>query len=499
MNPMTLADWRAGRMRGWNFYSAASAGYPAADDFDALAATGANHARVWIAATLADEAYSVPEAQLSQMDRCLGDLAARGLSAVVVLSIAADDQPWGSAKRSMSLAMLWYTLAARWVAHRHIAFDLLNEPTPAAYAGSNGFSADQFATIAREWPALAAQCIRMLSVADPQRIVVYEVGLGADPSQFDAPPLGIENVVYSVHVYHPHSVTHQGTGEWNAGQQNWPAVPYDDAARATLHASLYKIEAAYPGEAKYVGEFGCVNWTPGSGHARYLRDVADACVAAGLNFAAHAWREWPGWDYEAVPDGRNVDAMLRPAQRDASTPAMRVLIAAMRGEPLPELETIADPIKVPDPLPAVPAPPAPAPVPALIPVAEPAPAPGPAVIPPAPPSPASADTRALIQAYRDIAANSELAADARIQALDEAAQARHTELLDRQQAQAQHQLEQMFAGLTTTGQHAAAFERRDVAAGILAALAPYGWGVEEQMRRVNMALAVLDACAPRPT
>lgn len=373
MTPITIADWQAGKLRGWNFFDASQPSIYGPADFTALAATGANHARVWLQARWIGAGYLIDDDQLARMDACLDALAAVGVHAVIVLSIDQAQQPWGSAQRGQALAVLWGSLAARWGDDRAVVagFDLLNEPTPGQPV-DGAYTPEQFAQVAAEWPGIATLCARYIRIHAPGRVIVYEVGMGADPSQFVGDPLPLDGIVYSTHIYRPHGVTHQGTSEWNAGSRAFPIPRSVDAqCMAELQTACVQVLAGFKGLPVYVGEFGCANWVPG--HWRYLQAVSTWCNANGFNWAAHAYRQWPGWDYEAVPDGRTVDANLRPVLTSATTSAMRALRAAFVGieatglpvsdppAPTPEPAPMQP---IPDPLPATPAPPVTTPAPA---------------------------------------------------------------------------------------------------------------------------------------
>jgi hypothetical protein len=393
MTPITFADWKAGRLRGFNFY-AANQDFPPPEDFTALAETGANHARVWLVAQWTGSAYEVDAEQLQRMDDCLDSLAAVGVSAVIVLSIDQAQQPWGSAQRGLALAVLWGSLSARWPDSRPVvaAFDLLNEPAPPP-AGPAGWTPEQDLQVAAEWPGIALLCARYIRIHAPGRVIVYEVGRAADPSEFKGDPLPLDGIVYSTHIYRPHGVTHQGTQEWNAGSRAFTiGRSFDAQAGAELEAAFDQVLAAFPGQPVYFGEFGCANWVPGC--AAYMAAVASLCIEDGINFAAHAFRQWQGFDYEAVPDGRATFI------RSSTTPAMKVLRAAFTGQPLPVIPLAAPIASTPEPI-KVPPTPAPEPAP-MTPVPDPLPAtPAPPVASPAPaPAPAgiSADVRELVRA-----------------------------------------------------------------------------------------------------
>ena len=344
MKSITADDFRCSGMRGFGFFETGKP-LPAAEHFSALASTGANHARVWLNVHWVSGSYVVRPDDISRL--CDGLARLQGLGLYAVVAVSADVQPWGSPSAMAAFASVSGQVARIVQPFPAVAaIDMLNEPVPSVMGNGDHYSLDDQAMIANKWRRLAADSIAAIRAADPGRCVVYQVGLGADPNQFTGPELLADNVVYSAHLYHPHAVTHQSVSAWNEGRPRDPARPFDSSAMATMLASVRRVAAAMPDSPVYLGEVGCVNWTPDSGAAAYLETALRECLAAGMSFSVHEWRGWPGWDYEADPDG-----WFPNYTRSASAPAICAITAAMRRT---QEQPMADPTPTPAPAPDAP-------------------------------------------------------------------------------------------------------------------------------------------------
>ncbi len=144
-------------------------------------------------------------------------------------------------------------------------------------------------------------------------------------------PLPISNVVYSVHMYVPHTFTHQGVGR--PGQPvDYPGLvdgkPYDKAALEAALKPTIDFQKRY-NVAIYIGEFSAIRWAPGDSAYRYLKDVIDIFEAHGWDWSYHAFREWDGWSVEHTGDRAN----RAPATTETSR--QRLLREAFRANQKP--------------------------------------------------------------------------------------------------------------------------------------------------------------------
>ena len=68
------------------------------------------------------------------------------------------------------------------------------------------------------WTAFAAEIIQKIRRFDPNHAIILEPSPGAMPEAFDYIEHAItdRNVVYSVHMYEPHALTHQGISSFRS-------------------------------------------------------------------------------------------------------------------------------------------------------------------------------------------------------------------------------------------------------------------------------------------
>ena len=317
----TSDNFRNSKICGFNFFNAKKE-LPPIENFDSLMRTNANHARVWLAPIKDQNDYLISPEQLDRMELGVKLLQQRGMKAIIVVGLEDfRDSPWTS-RRRLGFTRMWRSLAVRFKDNPGVAaFDLLNEPLPMEPgAETYGYSVKQMENVARDWRALAITVITSIRSVDKYRCIVYEVGLGADPSQFKSEPLPLSNIVYSFHFYHPHSFTHQNVQNWGGTLER--PVPLSRADAAIIANSMTAIENALPGEAKYCGEFSAINIAANNDSTTYVSIVVDRLIKAGISWSYHDWRGWYGWDSEAVPNG------LPGFTRSSTAPTVSVLTKA---------------------------------------------------------------------------------------------------------------------------------------------------------------------------
>lgn len=311
------------QMRGFNSFDA-SRGTFVPESMATLRATGANHARVWFSPELertsGGPVYLVPVQQINRLKAAAAYCEPLGLRLVLVCQVRHPSEfPWGDDARMTAFVDMWIALAREFTGAGVIAgFDLMNEPTTREHPAAGAtWTAEDYAQVQRDWRSLALACVGAIRAVDPDRICVYQMGLGGDPSQFEGGlPLPFLNVWESAHVYHPHSYTHQHAHtEVPTGLEY---LPYTDADRATLLASQERMArwADRHGRGVYYGEFSATRYAPGA--SEYVRDVVAFAAARGWPWSYHDWRGWPGWDAELTgPPGTH--------ERSATAPTLTVL------------------------------------------------------------------------------------------------------------------------------------------------------------------------------
>lgn len=201
---------------------------------------------------------------------------------------------------------VWDRIARRYQGRRIIyAYDLINEPVePPAGAIIT-------------WPELAIQAIRRIRAVDPGKPVVFEPGPWGSPDGFDQlVPLDAERVIYSFHMYKPHSFTHQFKLNKTV---RYPGVV--DGQRwdkeRLREAMLPAVEFQREFNVHiYVGEFSAIRWAPDHSAFRYLRDLIDLFEEHGWDWSYHAFREWAGWSVEHTTDPNDWQPSATPTDRE---------------------------------------------------------------------------------------------------------------------------------------------------------------------------------------
>lgn len=110
------------------------------------------------------------------------------------------------------------------------------------------------------------------------------------------------NVIYSLHPYQPHALTHCGT---SLSSIHWSYPSYIDGVwwdrrqmRVNLEPAI-RFQQDHPNARIYIGEFSCIAWVPGA--AEWIRDMISLFEEYGWDWTYHAFREWQAWDVELEP------------------------------------------------------------------------------------------------------------------------------------------------------------------------------------------------------
>lgn len=302
-------------------------------DFKDLAATGANLVRVAIQLRKCKgcDHYDMPEADVRYLVRILERGKRYGFRVVPVLIATPwgnQSDYWDNSNLKADIVRKWGQLARRVMFYPALqAYDLINEPVvPAAVPGDSA---------PRRWLELAEAIARELRAVDPDTPLMVEPTPWALPHTFAVmPPLKpMPGIVYSFHLYAPHSFTHQGL-PGHADVQAYPGNGWDRSRlrQEMLEARRFAAQHQVP---MFVGEFSCVRWAPAGACQRYLSDAIGLFEAERWGWAYHCWRCYQGWDAE-VPAEVAAElpaaqaAGLLPAERRADSKSLLLLKNALR-------------------------------------------------------------------------------------------------------------------------------------------------------------------------
>ena len=200
----------------------------------------------------------------------------------------------------------WEKIARRFKGNPAVwGFDLVNEPVCSKPTAAG---MDSLATQVR-----AAKAVRAI---DPKTTIIIESENWDSPEAFAwLTPVNVPNVIYQVHMYVPHTYTHQGVNSPSA-PITYPGIidgkNYDKEALRKVLAPVREFQRAYNVHI-YVGEFSAIRWAPGA--EKYLSDCISIFDEYGWDWSYHAYREWPGWsvEHENLPADRDVH---KPATTD---------------------------------------------------------------------------------------------------------------------------------------------------------------------------------------
>jgi len=193
------------------------------------------------------------------------------------------------------LIEVWDRIAKRYKGREVVyAYDLLNEAV-------EGTVADRLLN----WRDLATKAAEAIRAVDSGKPVVFEPSPWGSPDGFDVlEPLELDRVIYSFHMYRPHSFTHQGVYDNKTGIEYPGRIGGEFWDKERLQEEMLpaiEFQKAFNVQV-YVGEFSVIRWAPGDSGYCYLRDVIDLFEEYGWDWSYHAFREWDGWSVEHGPD-----------------------------------------------------------------------------------------------------------------------------------------------------------------------------------------------------
>ena len=319
-----MHPWNTGEYRGFTLD-----GIDYTDgDYLAFARTGANLARYFFHPTAvgAPDNYRVRKEEKETLDQMISAGRTYGFRVVVTINphpggVNADF--WNDLAARASLKQEVVELTHKYAGDQQIAgIDLINEPQPPG----------PIEVATATWHDYATELIDSVRTIDPQRIVIFQA-VGA--TYFSGyRPLDYDGVVYSVHMYTPHVITHQGVG----GPMVPAPYPSDEKHGIGTWNRTKLVEALQPvikfkeqyKKPVYIGEFSCVNWSPGRTAINYVSDAIDIFEEHGFSWTYHAFRSWYGWDPELISGIRNtrslgtdmMQLLVREFARNALSPTL---------------------------------------------------------------------------------------------------------------------------------------------------------------------------------
>jgi aryl-phospho-beta-D-glucosidase BglC (GH1 family) len=177
----------------------------------------------------------------------------------------------------------WRIIAERFKDSTTIVYyDLLNEPAEGSIDPS-----------CKNWRNLAIETANAISAIDNTKKFIFE----KEDIYKNFQPLPGNNWIYSIHMYTPHVLTHQGVSAplgvsypatITDDIYNWPAAP-DYWDKATLRRFLDEICDVFDFVRNnnveiYVGEFGCARWAPNHSAYNYIRDCLEIFEEEGWHW-----------------------------------------------------------------------------------------------------------------------------------------------------------------------------------------------------------------------
>ncbi len=209
---------------------------------------------------------------------------------------------------------VWEKLARKYKDAKPIwCYDILNEAVEGELPEGKGVL---------NWRDLALKTSKAIRKIDPVKAIVIEPAPWGDPNALEwfepFDPKEVPNVVYSVHIYVPHSFTHQGVydspvGLVYPGEIDGKSWDLDQIRKALRVPREFANDY---GVAIYIGEFGSIRWAPDNSSYRYLNDCITVFEEEGWDWAYHAFREWDGWSVEHGSDKNDRKPTTEPTDRE---------------------------------------------------------------------------------------------------------------------------------------------------------------------------------------
>jgi len=207
-----------------------------------------------------------------------------------------------------TLLEAWRRLASHYRGNPGIyGYDLLNEPVVENYVKERP----------NPWRYMVESMVKTIRAVDPETPIIVELG-EADFARFA--PLADAHIIYSPHIYAPHSYSHQGV----LSQVRWGYPGEIDGIYWDKEQLRVQLKPVIEFQRKYharifVGEFSTALWSKGGD--RYLADCIALFEEYGWDWTYHAFREWPVWSVE------HEATSFKDIRPSADNPRKRALLA----------------------------------------------------------------------------------------------------------------------------------------------------------------------------
>ena len=310
---------------GKEFMGSSALGPPyTQEDFDALAASGANYLNISAPGLFSvTPPFALDEAVQENLDQLL-DMAAKADLFVVIsartgpgrseFSILRDgvgdwfdkkyliESVWEDETARTAWAEMWRYTAERYRDNPIIVgYDLMVEPNASDilkvwepdefYAQYGGTGYDW-----NSWFPLIVDAIREVDEDTP--ILVGGEGYSSLDWLSSTRVVDAERIVYTFHQYEPFVYTHQGEHEIinsypGVFDANWDGEP-DEVNRAWLEEYLSSIAESRTAKDAPIAanETGIIHWEPGA--ANFMHDQLSLFEQHGINYAVWMW--YPAWE-----------------------------------------------------------------------------------------------------------------------------------------------------------------------------------------------------------
>lgn len=248
------------------------------------------------------------EKSLTTLDQMLPVCRQAGL--LVVVDLHTPPSGLFTEKRGQDQFLaVWDKIARRYRGQPAVwGYDLLNEP-------HEGLVPERL----MDWHTLVTQAAQRVRAIDRKHALIVEPMDGAPDELEYFEPLPVAGVIYSVHMYLPHTFTHQGVLPGKPIGVRYPGLidgeQWDQSRLRRALKTVVDWQRDY-GEHIYIGEFSAIRWAPDNSAYRYLRDLIDIFEANGWDWTYHAFREWPGWSVEYGPDPQATAPSPEPTDRE---------------------------------------------------------------------------------------------------------------------------------------------------------------------------------------
>lgn len=338
-------DFRNSKMRGFNFSVVPDDNTLTIKNIAKARAAGANHIRYWLQINHDPGSYTYwfcnykgvkIASPLPTLDKAIAQAKAAGIYIILTLEIfpkQGKDDWWGDAKRKTAIQAFWRDQLARKYKDEMIiaAYDLMNEPRiNADYMTAKKLTEQQMFD---EYWAFARNQVSVIKQVDQNHCMIIEVLKNQMLNHVS--PLPYANLVYSPHGYTYQDLTHQGVN--STTRYKYPSTKFPEGyfPNSSYWTAMRDFAAKAP---VWVGEFACINWAPLNDKGEYtstawFRSAIEFMEKYGISWAAHAWREYQGWDleipsswYEGKSFSNAKPTSLPPSSaRTDNSPTMQVL------------------------------------------------------------------------------------------------------------------------------------------------------------------------------